>query len=146
MQINADCVPSGVPLFMNMKVMLTMNRDKRKGFVNGQLGNVARVQNNTIFVKLRNEKLVAVYPVTMQKEHGTTTFYPLVPAYALTICKCQGQTLPKVLLWFDGDKVPKGTGYVAVTRVKTLNDLRFLSPLKPCHFRPVTGSLETDDL
>lgn len=55
----------------------------------------------------------------------------------MTVCKAQGQTLSGIVIWFDVDTVPLGAAYVAISRAKKLEDIRFLTPLKICHFRPV---------
>ena len=125
------------PIYKGMRVMITQNRDKSRGVVNGQSAVVHAVQNTTVFLKLPTEKVVPVYPVTMFKDDVKMTFYPLRVAYALTICKCQGQTLPSCIVWFDIDNIPKGTGYVALSRVKKLSDIFFLTPLKRSFFKPV---------
>ena len=56
----------------------------------------------------------------------------------MTMCKAQGQTLPKVVLWFDIDIIPPGTVNVALSRVKCQNDIYFLQKLKPQFFTPVS--------
>ena len=61
-----------------------------------------------------------------------------MPGYSLTICNAQGQTLSKALIWFDVDYVPMAPGYVAISRLKNLNDMLLLTPLKVTHFRPNT--------
>ena len=84
------------------------------------------IQNNTIILKLPNDNIVAI------------TLYPVHPAYANTICKAQGQTLDKVAVWFDVDNIPPGTAYVALSRVKKLTDVYFLTPLKSVYFSAAT--------
>ena len=135
-QLDSDSPP--MPVYSGMRVVITQNRDKANGVVNGQLATVHTVQNCTIFLKLTNEKIVAIYPVTMKRGDFSVTLYPIQAAYATTMCKAQGQTLPKVVLWFDIEHIPPGTAYVALSRVKTLNDILFLNKLKPCYFTPVS--------
>ena len=79
------------------------------------------------FFKLPTGKVVNVYPVTSLK-NGQQTVYHFSAAYA-TMCKAQGQTL---------QKATPGTAYVAISRVKTLDDIYFLSPLRTKFFTPVT--------
>ena len=88
------------------------------------------------FFKLPTGKVVNVYPVASLK-NGQQTVYHFSAAYA-TMCKAQGQTLQKAVLWFDIDRIPPGTAYVALSRVKTLDDIYFLSPLRTKFFTPVT--------
>jgi hypothetical protein len=93
--------------------------------------------NATVVLKLPGNKLVATYPITLESDNGQKTSYPFRIGYANTMCKAQGQTLPKAILWFDQDNIPAGTAYVALSRVKNLTDIFFLTPLKSCFFKPV---------
>lgn len=124
-------------IHLGMRVMVTQNIDKTKGVVNGQLGFVHQVQNQTIFLRLTTNIVVPLYPVTVNREEGDVTLYPFTIAYANTMCKAQGQTLDKAVLWFDTNKTPPGAAYVALSRVKSLSDIWFLMPLKSCQFTPV---------
>ena len=73
------------------------------------------MQNATVFLKLPNEQIVAVYPVTNTLEGKKQTSHPFAPAYASTICKVQGQNLHKVILWLDTALVPRGSAYVELS-------------------------------
>jgi ATP-dependent exoDNAse (exonuclease V) alpha subunit len=117
-------------IFIAMRVTITQNIDKQKGVVNGQIAYVHNTQNTTIFLRLPNDLIVAIYPVTLKRGENDVTMYPIRLAYANTMCKAQGQTLEK-------DTTPPGAAYVAMSRVKTLSDLYFLTPLKTSHFTPV---------
>ena len=64
--------------------------------------------------------------------------YPFVPAYALTICKTQGQTLERAILWMDSLHVPAGAAYVALSRVKRMQDLYFMTRTFREQYKPVT--------
>ena len=137
---NAD-EPS--PVFQHMRVIITQNRNKPAGVVNGQNAIVKYRQGNTYILCLPNGRHVSVYPVTsVPEEQQRRTCYPFVPGYALTICKCQGQTLDSAIVWFDCEHLGEGSAYVALSRVKTLQSIRFFTPLKKEHFKPVV--LNTD--
>ena len=86
--------------------------------------------NATVILKLPNNKLVATHPVTFQSPDRQKTCYPFRVAYATTMCKAQGQTLEKAILWLDIDHIPPGTAYVALSRVRRLADIVFITPLK----------------
>lgn len=58
------------------------------------------------------------------------------------MCKAQGQTLTKALLWFDIDEIPPGTGYVAMSRVQKLVDVYFVTPLKKISSNPSIAMLK----
>lgn len=91
----------------------------------------------TIFLKLCINIVIPVYPITSQQGTQHVTLYPFTLAYATTMCKPQGQTLQKAILWFDIDRTPPGAAYVALSRVKKLDDLFFLIAFHPSHFTPV---------
>lgn len=137
MHAQLDCDLQPMPIYAGMRVVITQNRDKANGVVNGQIAVVNMVQNTSVFLKLTSGKIVAIYPVTINRDGSCKTVYPFVPAYAMTICKSQGQTLTKAVLWFDIDTIPPGTAYVALSRVKNREDVHFLNKLEPKFFTPV---------
>ena len=72
-----------MPLYRNMRVNITQNRNKKKGILNAQGATVLYMHNFTIFLKLINSKIVAIHLVTeIDNEGNRTTKYPIVPAYA----------------------------------------------------------------
>ena len=73
----------------------------------------------------------------VSEDNVKRTFYPTVPAYASTICKVQGQTLKKIVLWRDCPKVPEGAAYIALSRIRKLDDLFFMVQAVPQQFTPV---------
>lgn len=124
--------------YQGLKVMVTKNLDKDTGVVNGQMATIFGNQGRTLLLKLPNGHSTFTYPVSMQEEDESwSTSYALIPAYAMTISKSQGATIKKLLLWMDCQSVPKGLGYVALSRVRALEDIAFLTPLCPSHFVPV---------
>lgn len=144
-QMDNDQPPTNI--FKGMRVAITQNRDKRNGVVNGQPAIVTMVQGKTIVLQLPNRKKVSVYPVsapaTTLGDDGieldtTNTCYPFVPGYAMTICKSQGQTLDNLVVWFDTPLLGPGAAYVALSRVKTLDSIKFLTPLQISHFQTVS--------
>ena len=52
------------PIHQGMRVIITQNRDKDLHIVIGQTATVQTMQNETVFLKLPSEHIVAVYPVT----------------------------------------------------------------------------------
>lgn len=144
-QMDHDDPPMNV--YKGMRVLITQNRNKKDGIVNGQAGMILMMESLTIILQLPNGKKVSVHPVSnptteLQEDGSEVTrikmCYPFVPGYAITICKSQGQTLDNILVWFDTATLGAGAAYVALSRVKTLQSIKFLTPLKMSHFRPVT--------
>ena len=103
--------------------------------MNGQTAKILCVQNGTVFLELRNGKMVDTYPVMYENENGRRTCYPFMPAYALTITKSQGQNLN--IIWFDCDTVPRGSAYVALSRIKRQTNFILMTPILSKHCRPV---------
>lgn len=63
--------------------------------------------------------------------------YPFSPGYGVTISKTQGATLQKVLLWLDCPTVPPGIAYVGLSRVRRLEDIRFVTRMMSSQVVPV---------
>ena len=131
LRLDGDFPPSCI--YVGMRVVITQNRDKANNVVNGQLAIVYTVQNQTVVLRLPNDQLVPLHPVTTTTSGQQKSIYSFCPAYATTMCTAQGQTLSKVVLWFDINNIPPGTAYVAFSRVRCLNDIYFLNYLKT-HF------------
>ena len=66
--------------------------------------------------------------------------FPLTPAYAITIHKSQGLTLPQVVLNLSEADFTPGLTYVAISRVKTLEGLMFEDTIDYSHFRKSVGA------
>ena len=73
-----------------MSLVLTQNRNKSLGFVNGQIVTVVNVQSNTLLVRHPEGHIFTVYPVTESTDSGNVTRYPCLPGYATTITKVKG--------------------------------------------------------
>lgn len=133
------------------KVMLLANKRSGNGhaYSNGDVGVVvdyAGKRNcHTIMVGLANGKVIAVERtmwthyeyaldkskrIITQKKVGSFVQYPLVPAFAWTIHKAQGRTLPKAHLTLESKCFCHGQAYVALTRVRSIDDLTFGRPLE----------------
>ena len=75
---------------------------------------------------------------SLLRDNSSKTAYLFEAAYATTMCKAQGQTLNKAVLWFDIANISPETAYVALSRVKRQEDILFLNRLTPPFFTPVT--------
>jgi len=73
-----------------------------------------------------------IFPVTRTFQYlrgtCTRTQFPLRLAYALTVHKSQGVTLKKAAIGLGKSEFAMGLSYVAISRVKKLTDLIFISP------------------
>ncbi|XP_059073343.1 uncharacterized protein LOC131874120 [Cryptomeria japonica] len=127
----------------NSRVMLTSNLWIQVGLVNGALGYVRKIVYKPgsappdpptyVMVEFDNYSGLPfedhhpnTIPITTNQK-GRTLQLPLRLAWALTIHKSQGLTLPKVTIDI-GPRERTGLTFVALSRVKSLEGLRIMPP------------------
>ena len=132
MRDHIDSEPIMQNWYAGMRIMLTINRDKDEGFVNGMEAEIVRREGVgfTVVDVLGAEH--NVYPMT---DRHYRTFYPMRPAYAVNLSKMQGETLEHITLWLDTPHVPAAM-YMALSRVRRLEDIVFLGTVTTRHIRP----------
>ena len=128
----------------NAQVMLIRN-DKERRWVNGTLARVKSIDDDGITVELEDGREEKVEQETWEnitysydekekkvKEEviGRFTQYPLKAAWALTIHKSQGLTFSNVTIDMGGGAFSAGQTYVALSRCRSLEGLRFINPLR----------------
>ncbi len=146
---SADNLPSPYRLELKVgaQIMFTQN-DGAHRWVNGSMGIVRSMDNDSIKVQLtgaNNDYNVNVRRTTWEKYRyvynhaenqiipvtiGTYIQYPLSLAWAVTIHKSQGKTLDNILIDFGAGAFETGQVYVALSRCRTINDIRLACPLK----------------
>jgi len=147
-EFDADALPSPDPLLLKegAKVMFTRN-DPGKRWVNGTLGVVHSLNTDGIEVSIpsdHGDQSATVERVTWDamkfeldptsgriaaKSKGTYTQFPLMPAWAITIHKCQGQTLDSAVIDLEGGAFAHGQAYVALSRCRSLEKMRLTHDL-----------------
>lgn len=151
----SGCYPESewpAPVHLNVKsgmlALLTAN-DPEGRYANGDIGEVLACWNNSIRIQLMRGPEIAVYRHTWYNydyriviqpdgslkldSHiiGYFTQFPVLPAYAMTIHKAQGQTLNQVHLELGTRPCfASGQLYTALSRVRNLEDLTLNRPLQ----------------
>lgn len=127
--------------------VMFLKNNPSKGYYNGKIGKVVKVNNESIVVDITNEHdettSIKVEPFTWEKVNykwdekekiiteeitGTFTQYPLKLAWAITVHKSQGMTFEKVIADI-GWTFAAGQAYVALSRCTSINGLILKSSL-----------------
>lgn len=130
------------------QVMFIKN-DPEKRFVNGSIGKIHKLSNNSIQVALDSgpkSKIIEVpkfeweiikYKVNEKEPNkieteilGSFTQYPLKLAWAITIHKAQGKTFDRVIIDLGRGAFEFGQTYVAFSRCRTLEGIVLKQKLK----------------
>lgn len=122
--------PSILTLKVGARVMCVKNNFEQ-GYVNGTLGVVVSCKSDQDpVVRLTNGRVMKIEKASWKvEENGVVkaelTQYPLRLAWAITVHKSQGMSLDAVEVDLSKAFEP-GMGYVALSRVRTLNGLTIL--------------------
>lgn len=118
--------PEELSLKIGAAVMCIKNNPKA-GYINGTLGTVVEFGYESVVIQTADGKNVTVQPDNWAIEQDGKTLaqisqLPLRLAWAITVHKSQGMTLDEVEVDLSKSFAP-GMGYVALSRVRTLNGL-----------------------
>ena len=120
--------PKVLKLKLGALVMAVKNSPERK-YVNGSIGTVVDFEPHTDYpvIAFQNGKEVSMSPDTWElrdgdKKRASITQIPLRLAWAITVHKSQGMTLDAARIDLRKAFV-EGMGYVALSRVKNVNNL-----------------------
>ncbi|NME90378.1 AAA family ATPase [Corynebacterium stationis] len=129
--------------------VMTVINDPLGRFVNGSFGTVLKATDDTITVQLdHNGEVVELSHHVWEIKRPTVTDagigsevigsvsqFPVILAWAITIHKSQGKTIPKLFINLAGGTATDGQFYVALSRGVSLDNLRFSAPVEPRHIR-----------
>lgn len=140
--------PKTLRLKLGALVMAVKNSADRK-YVNGSVGTIIDFEPGTDYpvVQFLNGKEVTVGPDTWElrdgdKKRASITQIPLRLAWAITVHKSQGMTLDATRIDLRKAFV-EGMGYVALSRVKNLNNL-YLSGINQMALRVSDDARQID--
>lgn len=140
-------VPECLTLKVGAQVIFCRN-NITSGYMNGTIGKVVVLKENTIVVRLANNNEIEVQPVSWENIHseynkethkmesvvvGSFTQYPLKLAWAITIHKSQGMTFDRMHLDLSRGTFQAGQAYVAISRMRSLEGLTLSHPIQPHH-------------
>jgi len=141
--------PATLRLKKGALVMAVKNSPERK-YVNGSVGTVIDFEYSTEYpvVRFKNGRKITMQPDTWElrdgeKKRASITQIPLRLAWAITVHKSQGMTLDAARIDLRKAFV-EGMGYVALSRVKNLNNL-YLSGINQMALR-VSGDAQLIDV
>lgn len=149
--------PQALVLKRGAQVMFVRNDYPRKRWVNGTLGTVEELSNDSILIRSSTEEVHEVQPIEWQnlryawdrKEKkiveeilGTFVQFPIIPAWSVTIHKAQGLTLSRVAVDLGRGAFADGQVYVALSRCQTLSGLSLTRAVRPHEVRCSTAAAD----
>jgi ATP-dependent exoDNAse (exonuclease V) alpha subunit len=141
---------AALQLKLNAQVMFLRN-DNEKNYVNGTIGKVVKMEDDSITVLIEEEneenayvkvepfeweilryKLDEMKPDEISTESlGSFKQFPLRLAWAVTIHKAQGKTFDKIVVDLGRGAFEHGQTYVALSRCRTLTGVILKQPIRP---------------
>lgn len=132
-------VPSQLPVYRGMRVFITKTLRKDLDFVNGMQAKIVGWNPRTEAVRVQTTT-GRTFDVTKWADPDLNhmQYYPLRVGYASTIFRMAGAELEHATIYLD---VPHAAaaGYTAMSRVSSLENLKFGGHITADHFAPARG-------
>ena len=134
-----DLINKESPLEETLKLkigcpVINIVNDHSRRLMNGMVGTIVDFEYNNPVVEFEGHKYLIERHMWEKKLNDKTVVrmeqYPLLLGYSITIHRSQGQTLSKASIILDDNVWEKGQGYVALSRLQSLEGL-FLLKFNP---------------
>jgi len=137
-------------LKIGAQIIFIKNDYPDKKWVNGTMGKIVELNEDTIFIKIKDGVTVNVnrysfenfkftYNTISRKTEkvkiGTFFQFPIKLAWAITIHKSQGLTFDDVIIDVSSGTFCTGQFYVALSRARKLNNIYFMTPIQLHHIK-----------
>jgi ATP-dependent exoDNAse (exonuclease V) alpha subunit len=138
--------PGDLILYLKPKAqVMFVKNDEGKRWVNGDIGIIEDINEDSLKITTRTGtyivhrvcwnvskyELDSMSHQLVEEEIGQIHQFPIRLAWAITIHKIQGQTFDKLLIDFTGGVFESGMAYVALSRCRTIEGLRFTRNIVP---------------
>lgn len=115
-----------------IRYMITRNFDPDRGLVNGAEVVLVKMRASNVVVRLQSgvEATLPRLNFVIDPQDSGLPFvlhrrqFPLIPSYALTVHRVQGQSLRFLGMYFSGDVFCHGMLFTALSRVRAWSNVR----------------------
>jgi DNA replication protein DnaC len=129
-------LPSNVCLQVGARVMFLNNSQYKYKICNGTIGIITDINTESQEIRCAFCVQNAIVDIAVKKytasfiingAPASRTQFPLINAFALTVHKVQGLTLPDISLSLDSQMFEKGQAYTAISRCSSWNNVKITS-------------------